>query len=162
MCGVLEMLMKTLLARKESFRAIFTQMKPIVHSEEEFCVAFFLGYVAHSYKQIFSILTNTDMKHDEIIAVLEFLMRQEPRIREDFASMLGLHLQNIEDIPVKVMENILHDKHNEIVEKVKGFENRVREVKADMNMIKEVAKGEIRKYESDLAKSGKFKKSIMK
>jgi hypothetical protein len=163
MSGILEMLLKTLLARRESFQAIFTQMKPIVHYEDEFFVAFFLGYIAHSYKQVFSILTNTDMKHDEIVSVLEFLMRSEPMIREGFQNLgqsMNLELQQaVQDEPIaRIMKSV----EGELVRKIMSVEDGVHRVRNDINLIKHVASEDIKKYESILARSGKFAKSILK
>lgn len=173
MRSVLELLMNALLARKESFSVIFAKMKPIVHYEAEFYVAFFVGYVAHSYKQMFLSLTNRDMHYDEINEALEFLMRNESRIRE---ALLGREVprEEIEHVPEKV--ELVPEKEVERVpekeEKIKpveiGIEKRandlelsVEEIRREINLIKQSAKEKITKYEIQLARNGKFKESIL-
>ena len=167
MRGVLEQLMNSLLSRKDSFRLIFTKMEPVIHYEAEFFVAFFLGYIAHSYKQLFLILTNRDMQYDEISEVFEFLMRSEPKIRETLVGRRAAEAE-IEKVPEEEIEKVPEAEEKirppEIVKKVNALELGVTEIQYEINVIKEAVKNEIARYEVKLAKSGKwgFQKSTLR
>ena len=169
-----ELLFNELLSRKEAFWTTLAKMEPVIHYRNEFFVAFFLGYLAHSYKQLFFMLTNRDMQYEEINETLEFLVRKEPEIRE-FLVGEWVPKKQIADIqqeeesikPVKVdVERADIQQEESIkpvkvdVERVNILEFDIEEIRKDINIIKRAAKNEIAKYEVKLAKRGEFKKSI--
>ena len=162
---VLELLMNALLARKENFRALFTKMMPLIHYEDEFFLAFFLGYIAHSYKQLFLILASRDMQPDEINDMLEFLMRNQSKIRE---ALVGRQapLEEIEHVPEKAIERVPETEEKarppEIIEKINALELSIDEIRQEINVIKGATREQIIRYEVQLAKSGKPIKSILR
>ncbi len=135
MSSILERLMNALLNRKESFRAIFMKMTPVIHYEGEFLAAFFMGYVASSYKQLFLILNNRDMVYDEVSEVLDFLTRNESKIRE---VLLG------NQAPKQEIQGALE----------KVIELSVNQMRQEMNLIKEAVDKEVIEYGVKVTKSG--------
>lgn len=158
MTSVLELLMNELLARRQSFLAIFKRMKPIMQYETEFLVGFFLGYAAHCCKELFLILRNREMQDEEIDEVLEFLMRNDSKIREAFFG---------KRVPNGVIERSreAEDKIKLVqiaTEKVNTLELTLDEIRNEINLIKEIAKEKIKRHEVQLAKNGRFEESILR
>ena len=150
-----ELLFNELLSRKEAFWTTLAKMEPVIHYRNEFFVAFFLGYLAHSYKQLFFMLTNRDMQYEEINETLEFLVRKEPEIRE---FLVGEWVPKKQIVDIQQEESIKPVKVD--VERVNILEFDIEEIRKDINIIKRATKNEIAKYEVNLAKRGEFKKSI--
>jgi len=163
MRNALELLLEALLSRKANFGVVFTRMKPIITYEDEFSLAFFIGYVAHSYKQLFLILQNRDMQYDEVSDVLDFLMRNRTRIRESLTGRPSP--MEIGQIPKKEAEvrpvEVIRERVADIRERVVEMELSIAEIRRDIKVIEEAAREEITRYEMQLVKSGKFAKSVL-
>jgi hypothetical protein len=151
------LLLDELLSRKENFYALFERMSPVIHHKDEFFTAFFLGYLAHSYKQLFTLFTNRDMHYEEINETLGFLMENEPRIR---AALLAELKPDVRTVP---MEEPVESKYEELAQQKGGnmeriglLEESVDELKREIMILKKVAKNKIARYEVKQAKRGNF------
>lgn len=166
MHDILEMLMNELLSRKEGFQAIFSKLDPVLQNESKFFVAFFLGYMAHSYKEIFSNITNREMREKEVDEMLDFLMENESRIREALA---GKPLEKEVTYQPEMKEQLveadnLQQVKEEVVpnldDRVNTLEEDIEEIRREVNVIKQAARHTINRYEVKLIKRGKFDESV--
>jgi hypothetical protein len=165
MHDILELLMNELLSRKEGFLAIFSKLDPVIQNESKFLVAFFFGYMAHSYKEIFSNITNREMREKEIDEMLEFLMENETRIREALAGKpLEKEVTHLQEMKEQLVEDGLQQVREESVpdinDRVNTLEQDIEEVRREVNVIKQAARHTINRYEVKLIKRGKFEESV--
>jgi len=152
------LLFDELLSRKENFYALFERMSPIIHHKDEFFTAFFLGYMAHGYKQLFLLFANRDMQYEEINETLGFLMESEPRIRAVLLAESKPEMQTLpeeETVESKYMEGGALEKGRNM-ERIGLLEESVDELKREITILKKVAKNKIARYEVRQAKSGNF------
>lgn len=164
MHDILELLMNELLSRKEGFRAIFSKLDPVIQNESKFLVAFFFGYMAHSYKEIFSNITNREMREKEIDEMLEFLIENESRIRE---ALVGkplekevTHLPEMKEQLLKADDLMRKEVVPTITDRVNTLEQDIEDVRREINVIKLAARNTINRYEVKLIKRGKFDESV--
>jgi len=163
MHDILELLMNELLSRKEGFQAIFSKLDPVLQNESKFFMAFFLGYMAHSYKEIFSNITNREMREKEIDEMLEFLIENESRIREALAGRpLEREVTYVPEMKeqVKADDRVREEIVPAIADRVNTLEEDIEEVRREVNVIKMAARNTINRYEVKLIKRGKFDESV--
>jgi hypothetical protein len=122
--------------------------------------------MAHSYKEIFSNITNREMREKEIDEMLEFLIENETRIREALA---GKSLQReVTYLPEMKEELVKADDLQQVTEeivpdvtaRVHTLEQDIEEIKREINVIKQAARNTINRYEVKLIKRDKFDESI--
>ena len=151
-----ELLFNELLTKKENFRAIIARIDPIIHNKSDFFAAFFLGYLAHSYKQLFLLLKGREMDYEEINETLEYLMHNEAKIRE---ILIGEYTNEPTEQISQIKESVEPVKVDG--DKLDIIERNLDEIRQEINLIKRVAREQIAKYEINLIKKDEFEKSIL-